>query len=52
MRFFSLHYLLPFIIAGLSILHIILLHEKGSRNPLKTHRLNQKGANPFSPLYL
>jgi ubiquinol-cytochrome c reductase cytochrome b subunit len=33
-RFFSLHYLLPFLIAGLSILHLVLLHLNGSSNPL------------------
>jgi ubiquinol-cytochrome c reductase cytochrome b subunit len=33
-RFFSLHYLFPFIILGLSILHIIFLHEFGSNNPI------------------
>jgi ubiquinol-cytochrome c reductase cytochrome b subunit len=33
-RFFSLHYLLPFIISGASILHIAALHQHGSNNPL------------------
>lgn len=33
-RFFSLHYLLPFVILALVILHLILLHEFGSTNPL------------------
>src|ERR671930_657824 len=33
-RFFSLHYLLPFIIVGVVILHIIALHRFGSNNPL------------------
>lgn len=33
-RFFSLHYLLPFIIALLSAIHIVVLHENGSNNPL------------------
>jgi ubiquinol-cytochrome c reductase cytochrome b subunit len=33
-RFFSLHYLLPFLIAGVVILHLILLHQSGSTNPL------------------
>lgn len=33
-RFFSLHYLLPFIILGVVFLHIILLHDHGSNNPL------------------
>nr|UXX49946.1 cytochrome b [Portunion sp.] len=33
-RFFALHYIMPFIIALLVMVHIILLHEKGSNNPL------------------
>ncbi len=33
-RFFSLHYLLPFVIAGLVIVHLSLLHTDGSSNPL------------------
>nr|WQF69676.1 apocytochrome b [Ceramothamnion sp.] len=33
-RFFSLHYLLPFIISAISLLHISLLHQEGSNNPL------------------
>jgi len=33
-RFFSLHYLLPFIIVGLVLVHLSLLHENGSNNPL------------------
>tara|TARA_B110001450_G_C17651876_1_gene493666 strand:- start:886 stop:2046 length:1161 start_codon:yes stop_codon:yes gene_type:complete len=33
-RFFSLHYLLPFIIAAAVILHIAELHREGSTNPL------------------
>ena len=33
-RFFSFHYLFPFIIAGVSILHLSLLHIDGSNNPL------------------
>jgi len=33
-RFFSLHYLMPFIIAGLVIVHLSLLHKDGSNNPL------------------
>jgi ubiquinol-cytochrome c reductase cytochrome b subunit len=31
-RFFSLHYLMPFVIAGLTILHLSLLHKVGSNN--------------------
>lgn len=33
-RFFSIHYLLPFVIAALAFTHLILLHENGSNNPL------------------
>ena len=32
-RFFSLHYLLPFVLAGLSLVHLIALHEHCSNNP-------------------
>jgi quinol-cytochrome oxidoreductase complex cytochrome b subunit len=34
-RFFSLHYLLPFLIAGLAIVHLNFLHLSGSSNPLE-----------------
>jgi ubiquinol-cytochrome c reductase cytochrome b subunit len=33
-RFFSLHYFLPFIIAALSIVHLIILHIHGNNNPI------------------
>lgn len=33
-RFFSLHYLLPFIIAAAAIIHLAALHQYGSNNPL------------------
>jgi len=33
-RFFSLHYLMPFLIAGLTVVHLSLLHTTGSNNPL------------------
>lgn len=33
-RFFSLHYLLPFVITGLTLLHLTFLHQEGSNNPL------------------
>lgn len=33
-RFFALHYLIPFILAGASIIHITLLHQHGANNPL------------------
>lgn len=33
-RFFALHYLMPFLIVGVVILHIVALHRFGSNNPL------------------
>ena len=33
-RFYSLHYLMPFVITGLVILHIVALHTDGSNNPI------------------
>lgn len=33
-RFFSFHYLLPFVIGAMIIVHLALLHESGSNNPL------------------
>jgi len=41
-RFFSFHFLFPFIIAAFSVLHIIFLHETGSRNPLGLNRDREK----------
>lgn len=33
-RFFSLHFTLPFLIAGFTLIHLALLHKTGSNNPL------------------
>jgi len=33
-RFFSLHYLLPFVLVGLVVIHILALHQYGSNNPI------------------
>ena len=33
-RFFSIHFLLPFLIAGLSLIHLALLHQHGSNTPV------------------
>ena len=41
-RFFSLHYLLPFILAGAVIAHLVSLHEVGSNNPLGISALSDK----------
>jgi ubiquinol-cytochrome c reductase cytochrome b subunit len=36
-RFYSLHYLLPFLLVGASIVHLAALHQYGSNNPLGTN---------------
>lgn len=41
-RFFSLHFLLPFLILGLSLIHLLFLHSVGSRNPLGIVRRGDK----------
>nr|ABO64564.1 cytochrome b [Pagellus bellottii]ABO64565.1 cytochrome b [Pagellus bellottii] len=33
-RFFAFHFLLPFIVAAMTMLHLLFLHETGSNNPL------------------
>uniref|UniRef100_UPI0030027317 cytochrome b n=1 Tax=Cocconeiopsis kantsiensis TaxID=3082010 RepID=UPI0030027317 len=33
-RFFSIHFVLPFVIAGLTLIHLALLHKEGSNNPI------------------
>lgn len=50
-RFFSLHYLLPFVIAGVVILHIWALHIPGSNNPLGIDVKGPQDTVPFHPYY-
>ncbi|MGI9351784.1 MAG: cytochrome b [Rhizobiaceae bacterium] len=49
-RFFSLHYLLPFMIAGVVILHVWALHVTGQTNPTGVEVRNMKKETvPFTP---
>jgi ubiquinol-cytochrome c reductase cytochrome b subunit len=50
-RFFSLHYLLPFVIAGVVILHIWALHIPGSSNPTGVDIKSPRDTLPFHPYY-
>ena len=50
-RFFSLHYLLPFVIAGVVILHIWALHHHGSNNPTGIEIKDKQDSIPFHPYY-
>ncbi len=50
-RFFSLHYLLPFVILGVIILHIWALHIPGSNNPTGVEVKAEQDTVPFHPYY-
>jgi ubiquinol-cytochrome c reductase cytochrome b/c1 subunit len=50
-RFFSLHYLLPFMIAGVVVLHIWALHVHGSNNPAGIEKKTGKDTLPFHPYF-
>lgn len=50
-RFFSLHYLLPFVILGVIILHIWALHIPGSNNPTGIEVKDEQDTVPFHPYY-
>src|ERR1041385_1772908 len=50
-RFFSLHYLLPFVIAAVVILHIWALHIPGSSNPTGVDVKDERDTLPFHPFY-
>jgi len=48
-RFFTLHFLFPFVVLALAIIHLIFLHQTGSNNPLGTNRNIDK--IPFHPYF-
>nr|YP_010925332.1 cytochrome b [Hylurgus ligniperda]WGL40355.1 cytochrome b [Hylurgus ligniperda]WKD83325.1 cytochrome b [Hylurgus ligniperda] len=48
-RFFTLHFLLPFIITALVMIHLIFLHQTGSNNPLGTS--SKMDMIPFHPFF-
>jgi len=48
-RFFSLHYLLPFVIAGVVVLHIWALHVVGQNNPAGVEIKSKEDTLPFTP---
>jgi ubiquinol-cytochrome c reductase cytochrome b subunit len=50
-RFFSLHYLLPFVIAAVVVLHIWALHIPGSSNPTGVDVKDERDTLPFHPFY-
>ena len=50
-RFFALHYLFPFLIVAVVILHIVALHTHGSNNPLGIDKKGPQDSIPFHPYY-
>jgi ubiquinol-cytochrome c reductase cytochrome b/c1 subunit len=50
-RFFSLHFLLPFVIFAVVFLHVAALHISGSNNPLGIDVKTPKDTVPFHPYY-
>ena len=50
-RFYSLHYLLPFLIVGVVVLHIWALHVHGSNNPNGIDTKGEQDVIPFHPYY-
>nr|AHD26518.1 cytochrome b [Zapus princeps oregonus] len=48
-RFFAFHFILPFIIAAMAIVHLLFLHETGSNNPLGL--VSDTDKIPFHPYY-
>jgi ubiquinol-cytochrome c reductase cytochrome b subunit len=50
-RFFSLHYLMPFVLVGIIVLHIVALHQHGSSNPIGIDTKGPQDQLPFHPYY-
>nr|YP_009186456.1 cytochrome b [Paraplea frontalis]AHL44240.1 cytochrome b [Paraplea frontalis] len=48
-RFFTLHFLLPFVIAALTMIHLLFLHQTGSNNPMGLNSNSDK--IPFHPYF-
>jgi quinol-cytochrome oxidoreductase complex cytochrome b subunit len=49
-RFFSLHFFFPFLLLGLVIVHLLLLHDNGSNNPLGIGFFTDEV--PFHPYFI
>nr|YP_010463225.1 cytochrome b [Cavelerius yunnanensis]UPL65544.1 cytochrome b [Cavelerius excavatus]UUJ37749.1 cytochrome b [Cavelerius yunnanensis] len=48
-RFFTLHFILPFIITGMTMIHLLFLHQTGSNNPVGLNSNYDK--IPFHPYF-
>ena len=50
-RFYTLHFLLPFVVAGLALIHLFMLHEYGSNNPKDANGSSKEWVR-FTPYYV
>ena len=50
-KFYAIHYLLPFVIVGLVVIHLIALHTHGSNNPTGVEVKSEKDTINFHPYY-
>ena len=50
-RFFSLHFLMPFLIVGVVLIHLVSLHTVGSNNPTGVEIKTKKDIIPFHPYF-
>ncbi len=50
-RFFTLHFLLPFLLVGIVLLHLVALHKVGSNNPTGVEIKSKKDIIPFHPYF-
>nr|QAX91192.1 cytochrome b [Parrhinotermes sp. B MW-2019] len=48
-RFFALHFLMPFVIAAMAMIHLLFLHQTGSNNPMGLNKNTDK--IPFHPYF-
>nr|AXS65719.1 cytochrome b [Cerambycidae sp. 7 KM-2017] len=49
-RFFALHFILPFIVTAMVMIHLLFLHQTGSNNPMGTNSNMDK--IPFHPYFI
>lgn len=50
-RFFTFHFILPFVVAGIVVIHLLFLHQTGSNNPVGTPRnLRKVSFHPYFKL--
>ena len=50
-RFYALHFLLPFVLVGVVMLHLVALHQHGSSNPTGIDAKGPQDKIPFHPYY-